>query len=96
MSVYFTGSDVVLRFLVKDNDNAITPLSATLKILKPDETWAELGEVTIDGNTVYGIIPNTQTNLVGSYMALFNIILPANLIRQHKIVVSVIDALARP
>lgn len=91
---YYTGSDIILRFLVKDNNDPITPTSVIWKVLKPDDSWLDLGEAYVEDNKIYAVIPKTATTLVGKYMGLFNISLPGGLTRQHKILVSVLDSQA--
>ncbi len=90
---YFTGDDIVLRFTVSDDGVAFPPLSTSLQVLLPDGSWRDLGASEIEGNKITHVVPNAVTSLDGDYMALFKMTFAGDLIRQHKMLITVKDAL---
>lgn len=88
---HYTGDNVKLTFTVFDARAELEPTSGTAQIQKPDETILDPETATIEGNKVTYIVPTTVTDSAGSYSCYFELTLPGNYIRTHKIAFNILE-----
>lgn len=73
---YYQGDNVPIEFTVEYGGSPVTPTYAYVAIKKPNHIIINAGNATINGNSVYVVIDEEYTDIVGLYDVEFKLGMP--------------------